>query len=178
MAIFPNNALTRFDPYKNYRFRVRFSTSAPTAYVAAVCKVSGLKKSTEVVKHREGGDPSTSRKSPGRTEFDAITLERGVTQDLDFEVWANKVWNFQDSGNVSLTDFRRDLIIEVYNEQGVKVLAYKVYRCWVSEFLALPDMDANANAIAIQHVKVENEGWERDVDTKEQADFSTTVPQS
>ena len=132
--------------------------------MAGISKVGSLKRTTEVVKHREGGDPSSSRKSPGRTEFEAITLERGVTHDLEFEAWANKVWNFGNglSQEVSLKDFRKDLIIEVYNEAGQLAIAYKVFRCWVSEFQATPDLDANANAVAIQHIKLENEGWERD----------------
>ena len=122
-----------------------------------------------MVKHREGGDPSTSRKSPGRTEYEAITLERGVTHDLEFEQWANKVWNFGAGlgAEVSLKDFRKDIIIEVYNEAGQLVIAYNVYRCWVSEYQALPDLDANANAVAIQHIKLENEGWERDIEVPE-----------
>jgi phage tail-like protein len=133
-------------------------------YVAGVSKVGVLKRTTEVVKHREGGDPSTTRKSPGRTDYDAITLERGVTHDPEFENWANKVWNLGNGlgSEVSLRDFRKDVIIELYNEAGQKVIAYKVFRCWVSEFQSLPDLDANANAVSIQHVKLENEGWERD----------------
>ena len=127
-----------------------------------------LKRTTEVVKHREGGDPSTSRKSPGRTEYEAITLERGVTHDLAFEQWANKVWDYQNAQaqnadkEVSLADFRKDMIIDLFNEAGQKVISYHVYRCWVSEYQALPDLDANANAVAIQHIKLENEGWDRD----------------
>ncbi len=164
MAQFSVNA-QRFDPYKNFKFRVKWDGR----YVAGVSKVGSLKRSTEMVEHREGGDPSSSRKSPGRTKFEAITLERGVTHDTEFERWANKVWNF-GSGlglEVSLKDFRKDIIIEVYNEAGQKALAYKVYRCWVSEFQALPDLDANANAIAIQNIKLENEGWERDYEVSE-----------
>ena len=117
-----------------------------------------------MVKHRDGGDPSTSRKSPGRTEYDAITLERGVTHDLEFDHWANKVWNFGAGlgAEISLKDFRKDLIIELYNEAGQLAMAYKVYRCWVSEYQALPELDANANAVAIEHIKIENEGFERD----------------
>jgi phage tail-like protein len=159
MAQFSVNA-SRFDPYKNFKFRVKWDGR----YVAGVSKVSGLKRTTEVVEHREGGDPSTSRKSPGRVKFEAITLERGVTHDLEFEQWANKVWNFGSGlgAEVSLKDFRKDLIVELYNEAGQLVLAYKVFRAWVSEYQALPDLDANANAVAIQTLKLENEGWERD----------------
>ncbi len=159
MAQFSVNS-QRFDPYKNFKFRVKWDGR----YVAGVSKVGMLKKTTEVVKHREGGDPSSSRKSPGRTEYDAITLERGVTHDTEFEKWANKVWNYGAGLGLetSLQDFRKDIIIEVYNEAGQLVLAYKVYRCWVSEFQAQADLDANANAVAIQHIKLENEGWERD----------------
>ena len=164
MAQFSVNAL-RFDPYKNFKFRVKWDGR----YVLGVSKVSMLKRTTEVVKHRDGGDPSSSRKSPGRTEYDAISLERGVTHDIDFEQWANKVWNYGSGlgAEVSLKDFRKDVIIEVYNEAGQLAIAYKVYRCWVSEFQALPDLDANANAIAIQHIKLENEGWLRDVSVTE-----------
>lgn len=151
---------TRFDPYKNFKFRVKWDGK----YVAGLSKMSALKRTTEVIKHREGGDPSSSRKSPGRTEYEAITLERGVTHDPEFEDWANKVWNFGAGlgSEVSLKDFRKDIIVEVYNEAGQKVLAYKIYRCWVSEYQALPELDANANAVAIQLIKIENEGWERD----------------
>jgi phage tail-like protein len=162
---------TRFDPYKNFKFRVKWDGK----YIAGISKVGTLKRTTEVVKHREGGDPSTSRKSPGRSEFEAIMLERGVTHDPDFEKWANKVWNFrnaqagadQRTKEVSLADFRKDIIIDVFNEAGQKAISYKVYRCWISEFQAMPDLDANANAIAIQHIKLENEGWEMDTEVKE-----------
>ena len=154
----------RFDPYKNFKFRVKFGDSPN--YVAGISKVGALKRSTEVVEHREGGDPSTSRKSPGRNKFEAISLERGVSHDPAFEAWANKVWDFGagDGAESSLADFRRNIVIDVFNEAGQKVLSYKVYRCWVSDYQALPDLDANANAIAIQTIKLENEGWERDVD--------------
>jgi len=159
MAQFVVNA-SRFDPYKNFKFRVRWDGR----YVAGIIKVSALKRTTEVVKHRDGGDPSSSRKSPGRTEFDAITLERGVTHDTDFEAWAAKVWQLQAGlgSEVSLANFRKDIILEMYNEAGQLAIAYKVFRCWVSEYQALPDLDSNANAVAIQHIKLENEGWERD----------------
>jgi phage tail-like protein len=164
----------RFDPYKNFKFRVRWDGR----YVAGVSKVGALKRTTEVVEHREGGDPSTSHKSPGRTKYEAITLERGVTHDTEFEKWANRVWNY-GSGlgmEVSLKNFRKDLIIEVYNEAGQLALAYKVFRAWVSEYQALPDLDANANAIAIQTIKLEHEGWERDYEVAEPAEPSFTEP--
>jgi len=173
MAQFSVNA-DRFDPYKNFKFRVKWDGR----YVAGISKVGALKRSTEMVEHREGGDPSTSRKSPGRSKFEAITLERGVTHDVEFEQWANKVWNFGSGlgAEVSLKDFRKDLIIEVYNEAGQLVLAYKVFRCWVSEYQSLPDLDANANAVAIQTIKLENEGWERDYDVTEPSEPSFTEP--
>lgn len=153
---------TRFDPYKNFKFLVKFE--GQTDPVAGISKVGGLKRTTEVVKHREGGDPSSSRKSPGRTEYEALTLERGVTHDTDFEAWAMKVWNFGSGlgSEVSLKDFRKNIIIELLNEAGQVAIRYKVYRCWVSEYQAMPDLDANANAVAIQSIKLENEGWERD----------------
>lgn len=175
MAQFTVNT-QRFDPYKNFKFQVFFEGS--TTPVAGVSKVSSLKRTTEVVKHRDGGDPSSSRKSPGRSEYEAITLERGVTHDKDFEQWANKVWNFGAGlgSEVSLKDFRKNIIIKVYNESGQVALAYKVYRCWVSEFQSLPDLDANANAVAIQHIKLENEGWDRDVEVPEPQEITFINP--
>ena len=173
MAQFSVNA-SRFDPYKNFKFRVKWDGR----YVAGVSKVGALKRTTEVVKHREGGDPSSTRKSPGRTEFEAITLERGVTHDTEFEKWANKIWNFGSGlgAEVSLKDFRKDIIIDVYNEAGQLAISYKVFRSWVSEFQALSDLDANANAVAIQSIKLENEGWERDYDVKEPSEPSFVEP--
>jgi len=173
MAQFTVNA-NRFDPYKNFKFRVKWDGR----YVAGVSKVGALKRSTEMVEHREGGDPSTSRKSPGRTKYEAVTLERGVTHDLEFERWANKVWNFGAGlgAEVSLKDFRKDISIEVYNEAGQKVLAYNLFRCWVSEYQSFPDLDANANAIAIQTIKLENEGWERDLSVPEPSEPTFTEP--
>jgi phage tail-like protein len=159
MAEFSVNP-TRFDPYKNFKFRVMWDGR----YVAGVSKISALKRTTEVVEHREGGDPSSPRKSPGQNVFEPVTLERGVTHDTAFEDWASKVWNLgaKLGAEVSLQDFRKDVVIELLNEAGQKVLAYKLLRCWVSEYQALPDLDADANAVAIEHIKLENEGWERD----------------
>src|SRR3954453_2445288 len=173
MAQFTVNA-QRFDPYKNFKFRVKWDNR----YVAGLSKVSALKRTTEVVKHREGGDPSSSRKSPGQSDYEPVSLERGVTHDPEFERWANKVWNYGSGlgAETSLKDFRKDIIIELYNEAGQLVIAYKVYRCWPSEYQAQPDLDANANAVAIQHIKLENEGWERDYEVKEPAEPSFVEP--
>ena len=155
----------RFDPYKNFKFRVRWDGRD----VAGISKVGALKRTTEVVEHREGGDPSASRKSPGRVKYEPIMLERGVTHDPEFEAWANKVWRFGNGlgQEMSLKDFRKDILIDLYNEAGQVAMTYKVYRCWVSEFQALPELDANANAVAIESIKLENEGWERDIDVPE-----------
>jgi len=164
----------RYDPYKNFRFRVKWDGN----YVAGISKVSGLTRTAEVVKHRMGGDPSVVPLSPGQSTYAAITLEHGVTHDVSFEQWANKVWNYHNSTgtdpDVSLKDFRKDITIELYNEAGQKVIAYNVYRCWVSEFQAMPELDGG-NAIAIETLKLENEGWERDTSVTEPTD---TLPSS
>ena len=147
----------RFDPYQNFKFRVKWDGR----YVAGVSKVSALKRSTEVVEHRDGGDPSSSRKSPGWTKFDAITLERGITHDSDFEDWANKVWKVGSglSAEVSLKDYRKDVIFEVYNSTTQHVITYKLLRCWVSEYQAFTELDANA--VVIETLRLEIEAWER-----------------
>ena len=180
MADFSIN-VERFDPYKNFKFRVKWDGR----YVAGVSKVGALKRTTEVVEHREGGDPSSVRKSPGQAKYEAITLERGVTHDTEFEKWANKVWSYgnaqagpeQRTQEVSLADFRKDIIIDMFNEAGQKTISYKVYRCWVSEFQALPELDASANAIAIQTLTLQNEGWERDYEVTEPEEPSYTEPE-
>ncbi|MCK9296402.1 MAG: phage tail protein [Desulfobulbaceae bacterium] len=148
----------RFDPYRNFKFKIKWDGK----YVAGLAKCSALKKSTEVKEWREGGDPSTSRKLPGKTSYDGITLEAGVTHDTTFEEWANLINNFQSDASMSLKNFRKDVVIDVFNLQGSKVLSYKVYRCWVSEYQALPGLDAGGNEVMIQSIKLENEGWERD----------------
>jgi phage tail-like protein len=174
MAQFTVNS-QRFDPYKNFKFRVKWDGR----YVAGVSKVGALKRSTEAIDHREGGDPSTVRKTPGQTKYEPISLERGVTHDKEFEQWANKVWNFGSGlgSEVSLADFRKDLIIEMYNEAGQLAISYKVFRCWVSEFQALPELDASANSIAIETLTLQNEGWERDYEVTEPSEPTFTEPQ-
>jgi phage tail-like protein len=165
---------SRHDPYKNFKFRLRFDSS----YVAGVSKISALVRTTEVIQHRAGGDPSTAYKSPGRHTFTAATFERGVTHDTDFEVWANKVWNFAGAPGAesSLADFRRNLIIDVFNQAGQKAKSYRLYRCWVSEYQAMADLDANANAVLIEHIKVEYEGFERDLSVQEPTPAQYTPP--
>ena len=148
----------RTDPYKNFKFKVKWDGRV----VCGVSKVSALKRTTEVIKHREGNDPSTQRHMPGQSAFEAITLERGVTHDKDFEDWANKVYDVGLAGMISLKSFRKDILIEFQNENGDVAKVYKIFKCWVSEFQGLPELDANANAVAIEHIKIENEGWERD----------------
>ena len=169
MAEFTVNP-ARHDPYKNFKFRIKWDGK----YVAGISKCSGLRRVTEVIRHREGGDPSSSRKSPGRTEYEPITLERGVTHDPEFEKWAGKVWQ-HGAGlgtEVALKDFRKDILLELYNEAGQLVLTWKIFRCWVSECEVLPDLDANASTVAIERIKIENEGWERDPAVAEPAEPS------
>lgn len=158
MAKFTVNA-ERYDPYRNFKFRIKIDN----VYVAGLNKCSAIKKTTEMVEWREGGDPSTTHKLPGKTSYDALTLTAGVTHDETFESWANLVNNFQGDAAMSLKNFRKDIIIDVYNEADQKVLSYLVFRCWVSEYQALPELDASGNAVMISTVKLENEGWERDV---------------
>ena len=174
MAQFAVNT-QRFDPYKNFKFRVRWDGR----FVAGVSKVSALKRTTEVIEHRSGGDPSTVVRAPGQSKYEAITLERGVTHDTDFEQWANKVWNYGTGlgAEVLLLDFRKDIILELYNEAGQLAVAYNIFRCWVSEYQALPELDASGNAVAIQTLKLENEGWLRDVAVTEPTEPVYTVPE-
>jgi phage tail-like protein len=153
--------VNRFDPYKNYRFLVYFGLTS-TAPVAAVSKVSALKRTSPPIEYKEGGNAITL-KGLGRTTYDAITLERGVTHDRDFMDWADAAQKL-DNGHpsTSLKNLRRDFRIELLNEEGQTVQRYIVHRCWVSEFQALPDLDAGGNTVALEHIKLENEGWEID----------------
>jgi phage tail-like protein len=153
----------RFDPYRNFKFRVKIDNE----YVAGLSKCSALRRTTEVTPWREGGDPSTSRQLPGKTRYEPVTLEVGLTHDGKLEEFANLVHNFQGDGAGSLKKFRKDIILDVYNEAGQKVISYKLFRCWVSEYVALPELSADANAVAIQSIRIENEGWERDASVTE-----------
>jgi len=166
MAQFEVN-VHRIDPYKNFKFTVVWDKVT----VAGVSKISALKRTTEVVSHRHGGDLSTPRHQPGASKFEPITLERGITYAREFRDWANLVYSAQGDGAVSLRNFRKDIIINLHNLQGTVVHSYKVFRCWVSEFVALPELDANANAIAFEHVVLQNEGFDRDADIKEVLEF-------
>lgn len=163
MAQFTVNP-TRFDPYKSYMFRIKWDGK----YVAGISKMSSLKRSTEPVVHRNGGDPSHERKSPGKSKYEAVTLERGVTHDPEFEKWANLVHALDNP--ISLKNFRKDVIVDVFNEADQKVLSYKLLRCWPSEFQALPQLDAASAAVAIETLKLELEGWERDTAVVEPAE--------
>lgn len=157
----------RYDPYKNFKFRIKWNNQ----YVAGLSKMSPLKRTTEVIEWREGGDVSSIHKMPGRTRYEPIVLERGVTHDTAFEDWANLVFKYGGAGaEMSLMNFRKDIVIDFFNEQGVKALSYIAHRCWVSEYQALPDLDANAHSVAIQYIKIENEGWERDTAVTEPAE--------
>jgi phage tail-like protein len=148
----------RFDPYHNFKFKIKWDGQ----YVAGLSKCSALKKTTEVTTWYEAGDQSVPHKIPGKTTYDPITLSAGVTHDTTFEEWANKVNNYQGEAAMSLKTFRKDVTIEVSNLQGKTVFAYNVYRCWVSEYQSLPELDASGNAVMIQTIKLENEGWDRD----------------
>jgi phage tail-like protein len=156
----------RYDPYKIYRFLVYFGTS--TTPVAGVSKVSSIKRSSDVIEYKQGGNAITL-KGLGRTKYEPITLERGVTYDTDFQDWADAA-QVLDSGaaTTSLANLRREIRIELCNEEGQSVYRYLVHRCWVSEYQALPDLDAGGTGIAIEHIKLENEGWERDESLTEQ----------
>jgi phage tail-like protein len=153
----------RVDPYKNFKFRVLWDGKT----VLGISKVSSLKRTTELVRHREGGENSTDHKSPGRTSYDAVTMERGITHDAEFENWANLVHPYGGDTSMDLVNYKKELTLEVLNERGQVAKRYFLHNCWVSEFAAVPDLDANANAVAIEHLKIELEGWERDLATKE-----------
>ena len=171
-----NAAGQRVVPYAGYKFRIK---EVGGDYLFAVNKISALSRTVEVMEYREGGDPSLMRKSPGQAKYEAITLERGVTNNIQFEQWANKVWNYGSAlgGEVSLGDFRKDLFLEIYNEAGQLVLGYNVFRCWVSEYRAFPEMDAASSTFAIQSIKLENEGWERDYEIGTPDEPTFTEPQ-
>jgi phage tail-like protein len=163
MAKFTKNE--RIDPYKNFRFLLFFEGRQDP--IAGISKISPLKRTTEVVSHRDGGDLSTPRHAPGATKFEPITLERGLTHDPDFEEWANLVYNTDGDAAISLKGYKRNLLLKVNNLQAVPVKAYRIFRAWVSEYTAVPELDANANAVAIESIVLQNEGWDRDPDVVE-----------
>lgn len=161
----------RYDPYKTYKFRVLWDGKT----VLGVSKVGQLTRTTTVVPHRAGGANSIDTKSPGRTAYNALTLERGITHDLEFEKWANLIHPYAGDVAMDLVHYKKELTLDVMNEKGHVALRYFLHACWVSEFTAVPALDANANAVAVETIKIEMEGWERDLDTKE-PDEASPVP--
>lgn len=161
-----NPSTNRFDPYRNFRFRVRWDNQ----YVAGLTKMGALRRTTEMTEFREAGENITSRKLPGKTSYQAVTLEAGVTYDTAFEDWANLVNDFASHSLMNLREFRKNLAVDLFNEAGQKVLTYNLHRAWVSEYQALPDLDAGGNAVAITTLKIEYEWFERDRDAAESAD--------
>jgi phage tail-like protein len=156
--LFPANA-HRHDPYRTFKFQVLIDGQP----VAGLKKMGALKKTTEAVDWRTGGDPTHVRKLPGGTKFEAITLEQGLTHDPVFEQWANLVNNIDGDAAMSLVNFRKDIVINVMNLQGAVAISYQIRRAWVSEYQALPDFDAGTtNTVGIQTIKLEHEGWDRD----------------
>lgn len=153
----------RIDPYKNYKFRIIMDNKT----VLGVSKVSALKRTTEVINHRSGGENIHEHKTPGRTTYEAITLEHGITHNTEFEKWASQIHPYENDSTIDLVNYKKDLILEIMNEKGQVALRYLLHRCWVSEFTAVPDLDAHEDDIAIESIKIEIEGWTRDTDTKE-----------
>ena len=153
----------RFDPYKNFKFRILWDSKV----VMGISKVSALKRTTEVVKHRHGGENSHDRKSPGRTSYEGITLERGLTHDPEFEAWASSIHDWNGDPLMDLAGYKKELTLEFMNEKGQVAFRYFLHSCWVADYTAMPDLDANANAVSIESMKIELEGWERDLDTSE-----------
>jgi phage tail-like protein len=155
-----------FDPYKNFRFRLKWDGQS----------IAGVSRCT-IIEQRGGGDPSTSHKTPGRGKYEPITLERGVTYDPGFQTWAGLAWNQGAGAQVPPERVPRDITLEIFNEAGELAVAYTIYRCRVSEFEGMPDLDAGANAVAIEHIKLENEGWEADTSSAEFTEPTLGRPQ-
>jgi phage tail-like protein len=162
MSMFTVNT-HRFDPYKNFKFRVQWDGK----YIPGISKISPLTRMTEVVAHREGGDPSNFRLSPGTTKFEPIVMERGLSHDKEFEDWVNMTFNIKGDASISLKNYKKDIMIELLNLQGMVAMRFFVYRCWVSEYQSLPELNANDKCIAIERIVIQHEGWERDTGTGE-----------
>jgi len=168
---FPANA-HRFDPYKNFKFRLKDGEKT----VLGVSKVGALKQTTEVVTYRSGGDNSWERKSAGRTRVEPVMLERGLTQDREFERWAKMVSSWDGDPSKDLVNFKRELTLEMMNEKGQVALRYFLHECWVSEYTAMPELDGAGNAVAVESLRLELEGWERDPETAEPDETQPTPP--
>ncbi len=161
--MFPVNT-HRYDPYRTFKFQVLIGGKP----VAGLKKMSALKRKTEPVKWRSAGDPTNERILPGGTTYEPITLEQGLSHDPVFEDWANLVNNLNGDAAMSLKNFRKDIVINVLNLQAKVVLSYKVFRAWVSDYQALPDLDAGTtNAVGIQTMTLQHEGWQRDTSVAE-----------
>jgi len=156
---FPVNA-HRYDPYRTFKFQVVIDGET----VAGLSKMGKLSRKVEVAKWRSAGDPSYQRVMPGGTSFEPVTLEQGLTHHTIFERLANQVNNVKDGDTgMSLKNYRKNVVINVLNLQGVPAMSYTLLRAWVSDYQALPDFDANnLNTVGIQSVTFQHEGFVRD----------------
>lgn len=153
----------RFDPYKNFKFHVYVDNRL----VMGVSKVGALKRTTEVVNYRSGGGNTFDFKSPGRTKYESITLERGLTHDLEFEMWASQVHGQEGSSITELRNYKKDMKIDLLNLQNQVAISWCLFQCWPSSFQTMPDLDAGQNGIAVESLTIEVERWSRDPDVTE-----------
>jgi phage tail-like protein len=148
--------------------RTHFVVKWDGKVIPGITQIGALRRKTEVVEHRSGEDSNRIRRSPGRTEYQPIVLKRPRTEDKEFERWANQVWKL-GSGfgtEMSLKDYRKDILIEVRDDTGKILLAFRAYRCWPSEYVALKDSDGNHKSVALEILVLEHEGWERDYEIR------------
>jgi phage tail-like protein len=154
----PTATALTYDPYRKFKFLVKWNN----AVVMAVHKVSSITKSIDPIDWRTGGDSNFSAKVPGLTKWEPITLERGLSADTAFQEWMVLVNKYTKAGlgaDEAVHAFRKNLNIEMYSLQNELVMTINVYNAWPSK-LTIADFDAKANELAIEHMELQNEGWD------------------
>ena len=153
----------RFDPYKNFKFHVYLDGRL----VMGVSRSARSSAPPRWSATAPGGDNSIDFKSPGRTKYEAVTLERGLTHDREFEKWAANVHSYAGDAATDLRNYKKALTVEMLNLRNQPAIRYFLFNCWPSSYTAMPDLSSMENAVAIESLVLEVEAWERDFDLAE-----------
>ncbi|TXK50298.1 phage tail protein, partial [Pontibacter qinzhouensis] len=105
----------------------------------------------EAIEYREGSSKTYSKiKMPGLAKFSNITLKRGTfADDTDFYKWINTI-------NLNTVE-RRDIIIQLLNEQHEPVLTWRALKAFPLKVQA-SDLKADGNEVAIETIEIAHEG--------------------
>jgi phage tail-like protein len=140
--------MARVDPYKNFRFLLEIDGIVQGGF----SECNGFGSNVEVIEYREGGEPVTVRKLPGKVSYPDITLKWGVTDSRELYDWHLAAVN----GQVQ----RKNGSIVLQDDRGQEKVRWNFFSAWPSKYDG-PDFSAKGNDVAIDTLTVSCERVER-----------------